>query len=52
MVEITTKAIESGLPEIMAPMCEHLDAVAKAAEGSNLPLTGYYGITRLPARFG
>ena len=40
MVEITTEAIESGLPENMKPLREHLDFVARAAEESNLQSSG------------
>ena len=40
MVEITSEAIKSGLPENMKPLREHLDFVARAAEESNLQSSG------------
>jgi tetratricopeptide (TPR) repeat protein len=40
MAEITTEAIESGLPENMRPLHEHLDFVARSAEESNLQSSG------------
>jgi len=40
MTEITTQAFESGMPENMSPLREHLDAVARAAEKTSLQATG------------
>jgi tetratricopeptide (TPR) repeat protein len=40
MAEITTLALESGLPENMRPLHEHLDFVARSAEESNLQISG------------
>jgi S1-C subfamily serine protease len=39
MAKLTTEAWQSGLPENMKPLREHLDAVAQAAGKSNLRIT-------------
>ena len=40
MVRITTEALESGLPENMRALREHLETVAQAAEKSDLQTSG------------
>ena len=40
MVELTTQALDSGLPEMMGPLREHLDFIARATEKAKLQQTG------------